>query len=141
MTEEIKATFINLLENLVPMHRLLGVQVLEISDGFVKMRFPFREEHIGDMRVQRLHGGFLSAAADICGGAAAMTQMKSPHDDVSTADMRIDFLRPGKAKVILVEGQIVHKTSRTIFVDMKILHDDSEDLIAVGRGVFVIKHK
>jgi len=141
MTEEIKATFIHLFEELVPMHKLFGTEVIEVSDGYVKMRFQFREAHIGDVRVKRLHGGFISAVVDICGGAAALTQMRSPHDDVATADLRIDFLRPGQAKDIIAEAKIVHKTTRTIFTDIRITHDDSDDLIALGRGVFVIKHK
>ncbi len=141
MTDSIKQTFINLLEQWIPMHKFYGVQVLEIADGYAKLLIPFKNEHIGDPRTLRLHGGFIASAVDFCGGAAALTRMKSPEDDVATADMRVDYLRPGQAKDIIAEGKIIHKTARTIFTEMKIFHSDSEEPIALGRGVFTIKHK
>lgn len=141
MEDFVKQTFKDVLENMIPLHKYCGVQLMEIDDGYVKLKFPYKEELIGDPRAMRLHGGFLSITVDASGGAAAMTQMQSPEDDVATADMRIDYLRPGQAKDIIAVGKITHKTSRTIFTEMQIFHEDSEDLIAVGRGVYAIKRK
>lgn len=142
MDEKIKNTFIEVLESLIPLHKFCGLKVLEVSEGYVKMKFPYKPELIGDPRSMRLHGGFISVAADACGGAAAMTQMKSEKDDVSTADMRIDYLRPGKPEALIAVGKITHKTTRTIFTEMQILQESTpESPIAVGRGVYVIKRK
>lgn len=142
MTDTVKNIFINALENNIPMVKFIGVKVLEIDDGYIKLLFPYREEFIGDPRSKRLHGGYLATALDSAGGAAAMTYMTSRHDDVATIDMRIDYLRPGKAKEIIAIGEVISRRRRTIVSEMKIYHPDDEDkIIAIGRGVFSIKRK
>ncbi len=141
MSEEHKALFKSIIEDWIPIHQTYGVKLLEVDEGYVKLLFPFNEGVIGDPRVKRLHGGFIATAVDSSGGAAAMTQMTSDKDDVSTADMRVDYLRPGKAQDIIAEGRITHKTSRTIFTEMRVYHTDYDSPIALGRGVFTIKHR
>ena len=136
MEENIKSIFKNALENLLPFHKFLNVKLLEIDDGFAKMLFPFRPEYIGDPRTQRLHGGIIATAADSVGGAAAMTQMTSEKDKVATVDMRIDYLRPGQAKDIIAEGKIINKANRMIVTEMRIFHKESNEIIAIGKGVY-----
>jgi uncharacterized protein (TIGR00369 family) len=140
MTELIKKVFINVVETQIPMAKFIGVKVLEIDTGYVKLFFPYKEEFIGDPRSKRLHGGYTATAIDLAGGVASMTFMTSKEDDVATIDMRIDYLRPGQAKDIIAEGRVISKMKRTIVTDMKIYHPDEETkMIAVGRGVFAIK--
>jgi uncharacterized protein (TIGR00369 family) len=68
--------------------------------------------------------------------------MTSKEDDVATIDMRIDYLRPGRAKEIIAEGHVISKRRRSMVTDMKIYHREEPDkLIAIGRGVFSIKRK
>jgi len=142
MTEFVKKIFIKVVETQIPMAKFIGVKVLEVDDGYVKLLFPYSEEFIGDPRSKRLHGGFTATAVDLAGGVASMTNMTSQEDDVATIDMRIDYLRPGQAKDLIAEGNVISKTRRSIVTDMKIYHPDEPDiLVAVGRGVFRIKHK
>lgn len=142
MKEFAKEIFIKVVETQIPMAKFIGVKVLEIDDGFVKLLFPYREEFIGDPRTKRLHGGFTATAIDLAGGVAAMTYMTSPDDDVATLDMRLDYLRPGRAEDLIAEGRVLSKRRRSIVTDMKIYHPDNEEkIIAIGRGVFSIKRK
>jgi len=142
MTESIKNIFIDVVENQIPMAKFIGVKVLEIEEGYVKLLFPYREEFIGDPRTKRLHGGYTATAIDLAGGIASMTYMTSPNDDVATIDMRIDYLRPGKPKELIAEGKVLSKRRRSIVTDMTIYHSDNKDkIIAIGRGVFSIKRK
>ena len=142
MTDSVKKIFKNVLENHIPMIKFIGVKVLELDAGYVKLLFPYREEFIGDPRSKRLHGGYLATALDSAGGAAAMTYMTSQEDDVATIDMRIDYLRPGKAKEIIAIGEVISRRRRTIVTEMKIFHPhDEKKIIAIGRGVFSIKRK
>ena len=142
MEKTIKNVFIDVVENQIPMAKFIGVKVLEIEEGYVKLLFPYREEFIGDPRTKRLHGGYTATAVDLAGGIASMTYMTSPNDDVATIDMRIDYLRPGKAKPIIAEGKVLSKRRRSMVTEMTIYHPDDEDkIIAVGRGVFSIKRK
>ena len=142
MTEDIKKIFIEVVENQIPMAKFIGVKVLEIDDAYVKLLFPFKDEFVGHPIKKRLHGGYTATAIDLAGGVASMTFMTSPDDDVATIDMRIDYLRPGKAKDIIAEGKVIIKNKRSIVTDMKVYHFDKEDeIIAIGRGVFRINRK
>ncbi|MCD6556518.1 MAG: hypothetical protein DRI94_03775 [Bacteroidetes bacterium] len=142
MEEFVKKIFIEVVEQKIPMAKFIGVKVLEIEEGFVKLLFPYREEFIGDPRSKRLHGGYTATAVDLAGGVAAMTYMTSQEDDVATIDMRIDYIRPGKAKEIIAEGHVLSKRRRSVVTEMKIYHPNEEDkIIAFGRGVFAIKRK
>ncbi len=142
MEEFAKKIFIDIVENKIPMAKLIGVKVIEINEGYVKLLFPYSEDFIGDPRTKRLHGGFTATAIDLAGGVASMTFMTSPDDDVATIDMRIDYLRPGKAKDIIAEGKVLSKRRRSIVTEMTIYHpDDKNKTIAIGRGVFSIKRK
>jgi len=142
MEDFAKKMFIDVVENKIPMAKLIGVKVIEINEGYVKLLFPYSENFIGDPRTKRLHGGFTATAIDLAGGVASMTFMTSPDDDVATIDMRIDYLRPGKAKDIIAEGKVLSKRRRSIVTEMTIYHpDDKTKIIAIGRGVFSIKRK
>jgi len=142
MDDFVKKLFIEVVEQKIPMAKFIGVKVLEIKEGYVKLLFPYREEFIGDPRSKRLHGGYTATAVDLAGGVAAMTYMTSQEDDVATIDMRIDYIRPGKAKEIIAEGKVISKRRRSVVTDMKIYHPDAADkVIAEGRGVFSIKRK
>ncbi len=142
MKDIIKNIFIEVVEQKIPMAKFIGVKVTEIEEGFVKLLFPYREEFIGDPRSKRLHGGYTATAVDLAGGVAAMTYMTSQEDDVATIDMRIDYVRPGKAKEIIAEGIVLSKRRRSIVTEMKVYHpDEPEKIIALGRGVFAIKRK
>ena len=124
------------------MAKFIGVKVLEIDEGFVKLLFPFRDEFVGHPLKMRLHGGYTATAIDLAGGVASMTFMTSPEDDVATIDMRIDYLLPGKAKDIIAEGKVLSKRKRSVVTDMKVYHAGEDGkLIAVGRGVFRINRK
>ena len=142
MEDNIKQIFKNVLENQIPMAKYAGVKVLDIDKGYIKLLFPYREEFIGDPRSKRLHGGYLATALDSAGGAAAMTYMTSYEDDVATIDIRIDYLRPGKARDIIAEGKVISQRRRSIVSEMVCYHpDDRDKSIAIGRGVFSIKRK
>ncbi len=142
MEDFVKKIFIDVVENKIPMAKFIGVKVLEINEGYVKLLFPYREEFIGDPRSKRLHGGYTATAIDLAGGVAAMTYMTSPEDDVATIDMRIDYIRPGRAKKLIAEGRVLSKRRRTVVTEMTIYHpDEKEKIIALGRGVFSIKRK
>jgi len=142
MEDFAKEIFKDVVEQKIPLAKFIGVKVLEIEEGFVKLLFPYREEFIGDPRSKRLHGGYTATAIDLAGGVASMTFMTSPDDDVATIDMRIDYLRPGKAKELIAVGNVLSKRRRSIVTEMKIYHpDDEKKIIAIGRGVFSIKRK
>jgi uncharacterized protein (TIGR00369 family) len=130
----------HLAEELVPFNKLLGIQVSLLERGKVRLELPYREELIGDPSKPALHGGVISTLADTAGGIVVWSGLDSLSVRVSTIDLRIDYLRPGKLERLIAEAVIV-RLGRTVGVtDIRVFHASAEDeVVATGKGVYAIK--
>jgi uncharacterized protein (TIGR00369 family) len=125
------------MEELIPFNRYLGMRILEMDRGHVRIEVPFREELIGDPLRRAIHGGVLSATADAAGGAAVWSLLEEPRARVSTIDMRIDYLRPGRPETLVVEASVVRLGRRVGVTDMRVFHPSAPgDSVATGKGVY-----
>ena len=131
----------NIIDNLIPLHPFIGITLEKIEDGFAQIRVAFRNELVGDPRIQAIHGGIIATAMDSVGGAAAMTTLTSFEDRVSTIDMRIDYLRPGKPMDLIVEGEIVRSGNHIVVTRMVAYQEDKKHLVAEGKAVYNVKRK
>jgi len=132
--------FPKLIEEFIPFNKFLGMKAALVERGRVRLALPFREELIGDPVRQALHGGVISTLADTVGGMTIWTALENPAARVSTIDLRVDYLRPGRPELIVAEGLIV-RVGRSVGVsDMRVFHPSAEDVtIATGKGVYSIK--
>ena len=127
-------------EEQVPFHKFLGIRVPHLEKGFARLELPFRKELIGDAERPALHGGVLSALLDTAGGAASFTCATSPRDRLSTIDLRVDYLRPGRLETVVAEARVVRMGNRVSSVDLCCFHpDDPDHLIATGKAVYNVK--
>jgi uncharacterized protein (TIGR00369 family) len=127
-------------EELIPFNKLLGVRVESMERGAVTLSVPFRDELIGDPLKHALHGGVLSAVADAAGGFAVWSAVEHPEGRVSTVDLRVDYLRPGRPETIIVSASITRVGARLGWADVRIHHPGAErNLVATARGVYAIK--
>jgi len=125
----------------VPVHKFLGITLREARRGYALLHFPFRDEFVGDPRHRRWHGGMLATLIDSAAGSAAITTFTSPEDQVSSIDIRVDYLRTGKPLDLLAEGEIVRDGKNVLFAKMKVWHEETGEVIAEGRGAFRIKRQ
>jgi uncharacterized protein (TIGR00369 family) len=127
------------MEQFIPFNKFLGIRVAEIDRGRARLEIPFREELIGDPRRPALHGGVISTLADTCGGAAVWSTLDDPLVRVSTIDLRIDYLRPGRAETLVSEAMVVRAGRRVGVVDIRLFHPSAPgETIATGKGVYNI---
>lgn len=128
----------NMIENFIPIHKFLGLELLEIKKDFAKVRVPFRPEVVGDIRSQRWHGGIITTIMDSVGGIVGVTHLTSLEDKMSTIDIRVDFLRPAHAETIIVEGETQRLGSRILVTKMKayLENDPQKTLLAEGKAVY-----
>jgi len=127
------------MEQMIPFNRYLGVRVGGLRQGFARLEVPFRDELVGDPLRPALHGGVLSALADTAGGAAVWTGTEDERARVSTIDLRIDYLRPARLVTVVAEATVVRLGNRVGVADVRLFHPDAEDeTIATGKGVYNI---
>ena len=91
----------------------------------------------------------ISAVLDATGGLTAFLGVLERLTDESletrieqfgklgTIDLRVDYLRPGTGKSFIATGHIL-RTGNKIAVARIELHNDLDELIAVGTGAYVI---
>lgn len=127
-----------LIDDEIPFNRVLGLRVRDVAHGMAVLEIPFRAELIGDRERPALHGGVVSALADTCGGAAVWTAV-GPHDRVSTIDLRVDYLRPGRAETLVASGHVLRVGNRVGVVNIVVTHDGDPQPIAEAKGVYAIK--
>ena len=122
----------------VPFNKLLGIRGESAGGGRAVLLLPVREEHLGDVRRPALHGGVVSALIDTAGGIAAWSAL-AQGEAVSTVDLMIDFLEPGRvAGPLRAEAELIRKGNRVCHVRVRVTQDGV--LVAEGRGVYNI-HK
>lgn len=134
------SSFPQLIEELIPFNKFLGMRAALVERGRVRIELPFREELIGDWMKQALHGGVISTLVDTVGGVTVWTSLENPSARPSTIDLRVDYLRPGRPELVVAEGVLV-RVGRTVGVtDMRVYHPSAEaETIATGKGVYAIK--
>ena len=132
----------------MPFNKVLGLRVESTNLDCVKTSFKMRDELMGNKERKMLHGGVISSMIDATGGLASnISIQKKIHGETletrlkkvsrgSTIDLRVDFLRPGIGKLFIVTAYILRTGNKVVVARIE-LHNDRDDLIAVGTGSYL----
>ncbi len=115
-----------------PFMRFLGLEIIRAEKGLVEIRLPYREEFLRHDGSDWLHGGVVSALADIAGDYAVITETAS---GVPTIDMRVDYLRPARRGELIALARTL-RVGRTVSVADVEIRDTTGTLVAVGRACY-----
>ena len=130
---------LQIMEELSPFNRLLGIKGEKLEPGCAVLRLPVKPEFVGDPRRGALHGGVVSALIDTAGGAAAWSAL-AKGESVSTVDLSVDFLEPASlAAPLIAVAELVRKGNRVCHVRVAVTQGDK--LVAEGRAVFSIHRR
>ncbi|OPY79239.1 MAG: hypothetical protein A4E65_01937 [Syntrophorhabdus sp. PtaU1.Bin153] len=133
----------------IPFNKGLGIKVESIGPDCVKTLFEMRDELMGNYKRKMLHGGVISSVIDATGGLAAFMSIQEKMrgkaleakleraEKISTIDMRVDFLRPGLGKWFVATAYAL-RTGNKVVVTRIELHNDQNDLIAVGTVSYLV---
>ena len=135
------AEYLQLIEQMIPFNKFLGIKLERMDEGFVRLCLPYRPEFIGDASRPALHGGVISTLIDVCGGMAVWTKI-SLEDRVSTIDLRVDYLSPGAPESLYAEATVVRVGNRVGVTDVRCFQAATPDhTVATGKAVYNIKRK
>ena len=118
--------------------RLLGVEVDDAKEGWVRLRVPVRDE-LRNAAAAPVHGGVFSALIDMAVGGALSTLHVGAEGGVgqTTLDLNVSFIGAGRGDVLYAEGQILRK-GRTIAFGEARVTDADRRLLALGRATYMI---
>ncbi|MBE9542910.1 MAG: PaaI family thioesterase [Proteobacteria bacterium] len=120
-----------------PFWSLLGMEIIEIKKGWAKIRLPFTEKLANGLGVA--HGGAIFSPADSAVGMA-LVGMIDKDENISTLEMKINYLKPFVEGEIIAEAKIVHKGTMTAIGDVEV-RDEKDNLIAKGLATYAIFKK
>jgi uncharacterized protein (TIGR00369 family) len=130
-----------LAEEWIPFNKLVGVRALVVKKGEVLLEIPYRDELIGDPLKKALHGGVISMLADTAGGLALWSALDDDRVRVSTIDLRVDYLLPGKQEALRAHATLVRAGKAVGVADIRLFQPSDESAtIATGKGVYAIRH-
>ncbi len=140
---------INFLEQ-IPFNKVLGLKPTKLSQDYCEFKMNMKDDLIGNFLQGILHGGAISTALDVTGGAMAMVaawQRLKDHEvpaserpktlaKLGTIDMRVDFLQPGKGKEFTIGATLLRIGNKVAVTRMEFKNEKAE-LIAVGTGTYL----
>lgn len=133
--------YFNVFNELIPFNKYIGLELKELKDGFASATIQFKPELVGDVRIQAVHGGVISASMDAVGGIAAITTLNSFEDKIVTVDMRVDYIRSARNTDLIIEANIVRSGNKIITTNMQVFAANDHILVAEGRGVYHVSRK
>lgn len=140
---------INFLEQ-IPFNKVLGLRPTKLSQSYCEFKMNMKDDLIGNFLQGILHGGAISTALDVTGGAMAMVaawqrlkEQKVPSAErpktlskLGTIDMRVDFLQPGKGEEFTVGATLLRIGNKVAVTRMEFKNEKGE-LLAVGTGTYL----
>lgn len=153
VAEGFSKTELNLTMNFldqIPFNKLLGLKPRLLSDNRCEFTMSMRDDLVGNWLQGILHGGAISTALDVTGGAMAliaawqrMHKKDVPKEErpkqlskLGTIDMRVDFLHPGKGKEFVASASLLRIGNKVAVTRME-FHNEEGTLIAVGTGTYL----
>ena len=132
-----KESLLNWMKTNNPFWSLLGMELTDIKKGWAKIRLPFTKKLANGIGVA--HGGAIFSPADSAVGMA-LIGLVNKDENISTLEMKINYLRPLAEGEIIAEAKIVHKGTTTAIGDVEV-RDGKGTLIAKGLATYAITKK
>ena len=120
-----------------PFHALIGVELIESSPGHARVRLPV-SERVGGGVAGSVHGGVLSALADIACLGAMRGLFSESVRAAGTAELNISYLRPALGAYVIAEARVL-KRGRTLAVVDVDLTDPNDKLVAKARVSYAVR--
>lgn len=115
----------------VPVHGLIGLEVVSVGDGAAVMEIPLAPEALG--ATGQLHGGVLALLCDVTCAVAASSASAYDAERFAlvTADLHVRYLAAAGGDRVRVEASVV-KAGRSLMVVEGRVTDSAGRLVAIA---------
>ena len=129
-----KAAILDWMKTKNPFWALLGIELVEVRKGWAKVRLPIENKLTNAIGL--VHGGAIFSAADSAVGMA-LVGMINRNENISTLEMKINYMKPVRGLEITAEAKILHKGTQTAIGDVEV-RDAENQLISKGLATYAI---
>jgi len=120
---------------LSPFGRYLGVQVLEVGDGFSRIRLPYRAELTNP--AGKLHGGVIASVADTAMAVAVGSVLGGIPGRHSTVKLEIKYKASVTDGEIIAEAKVMRR-KQTVFLGETVVKDGKGQVVAIATAMFMV---
>lgn len=108
----------------------IGSRLVDFGHGTVILEGTLTADAHGfpTARGPVVHGGALATLADEALATVAFT-LADEGETTVTADLKVDFLRPGKPGTMVARAKVSHRTKRLAFCEVTVEHPDGEVVV------------
>ena len=115
----------------VPVHGLVGLEVVSVGDGAAVMEIPLAPAALG--ATGQLHGGVIALLCDVACAVAASTASTYDAERFAlvTADLHVRYLAAASGERVRIEASVIKAGRALVVVDGRVT-DSAGRLVAVG---------
>jgi uncharacterized protein (TIGR00369 family) len=147
--QEIFKRLTHLWNTQMPFTNMLGMEITRFAPDTSEVRFNWQDKLVGNNVHKILHGGVTATVLDMAGGVVAAANLINQLDDLSpenlmeslknlsTIDLRTDYLRPGRGEQFITTAHIIRSGSKVAVARME-MHNEKGDHIAFGTGTYMV---
>ena len=115
----------------------LGMQFHDHGDDWCSLELPWRADLVGDEDREILASGPILSLMDMAAGMAIWVE-GGEFRPVATLDLRVDYLRPSRARASIIAKVSCYRRTRSAAFVRGTAHDgDPDDPVAEMAGVFM----
>jgi uncharacterized protein (TIGR00369 family) len=115
----------------------LGMRYSAHGSNWVELALPWRLDLVGDTQSEVLASGPIVSLMDMAAGMAIWAT-NGEFRPVATLDLRVDYIRPARARATVVGRAICYRRTRSAAFVEGTAHDgDAADPVARIAGVFM----
>ena len=113
----------------------IGSRLVDVGPGTLVLEANFTEAAHGfpTSRGAIVHGGAIATLADETLASVAFTVAEEGEATV-TADLKVDYYRPGRVGRLICRGRVRHRTRRLAFCEATVEQEDGR-MVAEARAV------
>ena len=115
----------------LPFHRDNGIEVVSATEESAHTRWPYDESLVGNPEMPAVHGGVISALADLTGAAPFVGSLGRY---TPTVDLRVDYLDPAGAADLEGHAEVIRRGDSVGVAETVV--ESGGDECATGRGVY-----
>lgn len=134
LSPDLKAKVMNMANNVAKYWALLGMKLVDVKEGWAKVRLPFDEKLTQPMGIA--HGGAVFSPADSA-VALALAGLVDEDEIYTTLEMKLNYLKPFNRGELIAEATIIHK-GKNVAIGEVVLVNDRGKMIAKGLATYMI---
>lgn len=117
---------------------LLGLETLEVSHGYLRMRFEVKPHHLAPNGY--LHAASLVALMDSAAGYGCMASLPDGANGFTTIELKSNFLGTVLEGGVVCEARMAHGGRMTQVWDVEARREDNGKTLALFRCTQMILH-